>query len=112
MDNSIQSRAVTFQKNLFYLLQGKPFKNDEKIPFLSSEKLFSFSRHLIFVLVFWSCRKNGLIRNIRLVSKSMTSKLGSQTITIHILRNISRIKGNQTMKFGQLIEYNMTNIFL
>ena len=26
--------------------------------------------------------------------------------------NISRSKGNQTMKFGQLIEYNMRNIFL
>ena len=26
--------------------------------------------------------------------------------------NISRNKGNQTMKFGQLIEYNMRNIFL
>ena len=26
--------------------------------------------------------------------------------------NISRSKGNQTMKFGQLIECNMRNIFL
>ena len=26
--------------------------------------------------------------------------------------NISRGKGNQAMKFGQLTEYNMTNIFL
>ena len=33
-------------------------------------------------------------------------------IVIHILPNISRSKGNQTMKFGQLIEYNMRNIFL
>ena len=29
-----------------------------------------------------------------------------------MLSNISRNKGNQTMKFGQMIEYNMTNIFL
>ena len=29
-----------------------------------------------------------------------------------MLPNISRIKGNQTVKFGQLIEYNMRNIFL
>ena len=29
-----------------------------------------------------------------------------------ILPNISRIKGNQTMKFGQLIEYNKRDIFL
>ena len=26
--------------------------------------------------------------------------------------NISRNKGNQTMKFGQLIKYNMSNIIL
>ena len=31
---------------------------------------------------------------------------------IHVLANISRSKGNQTMKFGQLIECNMRNIFL
>ena len=35
-----------------------------------------------------------------------------QTIVIHILPNISRSKGNQTMKFGQLIECNMRNVFL
>ena len=31
---------------------------------------------------------------------------------MHILRNISRRKGNQTMKFGQLVGYNMRNNFL
>ena len=31
---------------------------------------------------------------------------------MHILPNISRSKGNQAMKFGQLIEYNMRNIFV
>ena len=31
---------------------------------------------------------------------------------MHILLNISRSKGNQTMKFGQLREYNMRNNFL
>ena len=31
---------------------------------------------------------------------------------VHILANISRSKGNQTMKFGQLIQYNMRAIFL
>ena len=42
----------------------------------------------------------------------MTSKPSKKTITIHILTNISRSKSNQAMKFGQLIEYNMRNIFL
>ena len=36
----------------------------------------------------------------------MTSWPGYQTITIHILPNISRSKANQTIKFGQSIEYN------
>ena len=42
----------------------------------------------------------------------MTSQPGKQTIAVYILPNISRSKGNQTVKFGQLIEYNMRNIFL
>ena len=42
----------------------------------------------------------------------MTSQPGLQTIAIHILTNILLIKGNQTMKFGQLLEYNKRNIFI
>ena len=42
----------------------------------------------------------------------MTLQPGKQTIAIHILPNISASKGNQTMKFGLLIEYGMSNIFL
>ena len=42
----------------------------------------------------------------------MTSQPGLQTIAIYILPNIPRSKVNQTMKFGQFIEYNMRNIFL
>ena len=42
----------------------------------------------------------------------MTLQPGKQAIVIHILPNISRSKDNQTMKFGQPIEYNMRKIFL
>ena len=42
----------------------------------------------------------------------MTLQPGLQTIAIQILPNISQSKGNQAMKFGQLIEYNKRNIFL
>ena len=42
----------------------------------------------------------------------MTSEPGSETITTHILPNTSRNESNQTMKFGQLIECNKTNIFI
>ena len=56
--------------------------------------------------------KNGLIKKIRLNSKFVTSQPGYQTIVIHILTHISRSKSNQAIKFGQLVECNMRNIFL
>ena len=42
----------------------------------------------------------------------MTSQSGKQTIVVHVLPNILRYSDNQVMKFGQLKEYNMKNIFL
>ena len=42
----------------------------------------------------------------------MTSQTGKQTIVIYVLPNIVRNKDNQPIKFGQLREYNMKNIFL
>ena len=42
----------------------------------------------------------------------MTSQPGLPTIAINILPSISQSKSNQTMKFGQLIEYKKRNIFL
>ena len=41
----------------------------------------------------------------------MTSQPGLQTIAIHILPNISQSKGNQAMKFAQLIENNKKIFF-
>ena len=46
-----------------------------------------------------------------LISKFMMSQPGYQTIAMHILPSISRSKDNETMKFGQLIENNIRNIF-
>ena len=63
--------------------------------FIILQKLFSFSRYLSFYLDFLVMQQNGLIRKIRLISIFMTSLPGSRTI-----------------KFGQLIEYNMRKIFL
>ena len=77
-----------------------------RILFISCCKLFSFLRYFFLTL------KNGLIRKPTLISKFMTSQAGQQIITIHILSNILTSKGNQTMAFGQLIEYNTINIFL
>ena len=88
-----------------------PLKNDEKCFLFHRKSSFRCQVIYVFVKTFWSCRKNRLIRKLRLTSKSMTSQLDLQTIAIHILPNISQSKGNQTMKFGQLIEYNKGNIF-
>ena len=53
--------------------------------------------------------KNGLIS---LFSKLLTSQPDKQTIEIHVMHNFSKSKGKQTMKVGQLTEYNMRNIFI
>ena len=45
-----------------------------------------------------------MIRKLKLISKFMTSQTGKQAIAIHILTNISRSKGNQTIKFVPLLE--------
>ena len=42
----------------------------------------------------------------------MTLQPGKRIIAMHILPIISRNKSNQTMKFDQLVEYNMRNILL
>ena len=70
----------------------------------------------IFTFLFWffyhAEERKGLIRELGLISKLMTSETKQQTITVHKLPNITRSKGKQAMKFGKLIEYNMINIFL
>ena len=76
-------------------------------PLQRLENVFYFILKALFVLVLKflsrSCRKNGLIRKIRLTSKLMTSQAGLQTIAKQTLPNISESKGKQTIKFGQLI---------
>ena len=42
----------------------------------------------------------------------MTSQPWKQISAIHTLPYISKSKGNQIMKFGRLIAYNMRTIFL
>ena len=41
----------------------------------------------------------------------MMPQPGQQTITKHVLPNISQSKGNQVTKFGQIIMDNKRNIF-
>ena len=65
-------------------------------------------------MIFWLCRKNNLIGKARLISKFMTLQTGLQTCPMHICNfsNISQSKGNQTMKFNQLIERNKRKSFV
>ena len=88
---------LKIMKNAFYFI----------LKALFSLKLFRFLSWILGHI-----KENGLIRNIRLISEFMTSQTGQQTIAIHILLSISRSKGNQTMKPGQLIEYNKIIIVL
>ena len=64
--------------------------------------IFSLSRYLNFCLEFSVMSKDGFIRKIRLISKSMASQPGQQTTATHILNNIFRSKDNQAMKFGHV----------
>ena len=104
----LKSWTFTFQKKkkeFFIWFNVSPLK--------LMKNVFYFILKAPFVLkIFWLCRKNGLIRKIKLISKLMTSHPGTQAITMHILPNILRSKGNQTIKFGQLVEYNKGNVFL
>ena len=99
------------QKKAFYFLQWSPFKNDEKCFLYHLKSSFRSQDIYIFVMTFWSYRKSSLIRKISLTEKFMTPLPGSQTIAIHILPNTLWSRANQTMKLGQLLEYNKKNTF-
>ena len=68
---------------------------------------FYFTLKSLFVLK----RVRFLSQLVEKRQKCMTSQPEKQTIAIYVLRSISRSKCNQTIKFGQLTEYNMKNIF-
>ena len=61
--------------------------------------------------LFWSCRKR-LDKKAQVNFKNYDVIDWEKINTTHSLPNISRSKGNETMKFSQLIENNMKNSFL
>ena len=75
-------------------------------------KVFFVLEIFTFCPGFLVMQKNGVIRKLRLICISIQSQPGQQLIEIKILLDISKSKGNQTIKFVQLIEYNMRNAFL
>ena len=67
------------------------------------------SQKFLFYLRQWKPFKNDekcLLFHVKSFFRS-----GQQIFKMHILSNISRSKDSQIMKFGQLIEYNVKNIF-
>ena len=69
-------------------------------------------KYFYFFLTFLVKQENDLTRKLRLILEFMISSTGKQTIVLHIFPNFLRNKSNQTIKFGQLREYNLGNCFL
>ena len=99
------------KKFVFIYFNESPFKMVEKC-FLFILKSFFVLEIFTFLSWRFGCVKNGLIRNVWLISKFITLQTGQHIIIIHTLRNIPRSEGNHIVKFGHLTEYNMSNIFL
>ena len=82
-------------KNAFYFMLKAVF----------ALEIFNFSSRLFLLYA-----EKQLDKKAKVNFKIKTSQTGHQIITIRILSNISRSKGNQSVKFGQLIEHNMRKI--
>ena len=85
LNNTLKVRLSSF-KNVFYLIQWKPFKSHEKYFLFHFKSSFCSQDIYIFVLTFCSYRKNDLIRNIRLTSEFMTS----QNYNMHIAQYLTK----------------------
>ena len=67
------------------------------------------SKKSLFYLLHWKLFRNAF----HFILKALfVLKIWLQTITIQVVPNISRSKGNQTMKFDQSTEHNKRNICL
>ena len=76
-DNNLFKVALSpLKKHLCYLLHWKPFKNDKKYFIFHLKNSFRSQDIYVFIMTFGSCRKNGLIREIRLISELMMSQPG------------------------------------
>ena len=94
-----------------FLVTESPFKMMKNAFYFTLKVLFVFKIFRFFVLTFGHVEKQ-LDQKDQVNFKICDVTNLKQTIAIHVLPNISRSKSNQTMIFGQLIEYKMRNIFL
>ena len=98
------------KKNLFNLLQWHYFKNDGKCFLFHGKNSFcSWNKFLswLFGLVEKRLDKKAMV-NFKIYDITNWTTNNCNTY----LPNVSKSKSNQTMKFGQLMEYDMINIFL
>ena len=85
---NLKSDSDLFQKR-FFLLQSKLFKYDKKMVFTCFQMLFSILRYLNFCPGFLVMRKDGLIKGLRLISRSMMSRAWRQAVVGRVLPNVS-----------------------
>ena len=78
--------------------------------FISCWKFFQFLRYLHFCSFCYVGKR--LDKKAKVNFKIYDNTTAKQIITIGILSNSSGSKGNKSMKFGKLIEFNMRNNFL
>ena len=106
----------------FYQFPNRVLKSHSDTIFVNPLKMmkndFYFMLKALFVLEVFTLfsdflvrKKNSLMRKPRFTSKFVTSQTRQQIITIHKLSNISRSKGNEAMKFGQIVKYSARNVF-
>ena len=90
----------------------KRLQNDEKYFLFYLKSSFSSEDIEVFFFTFWSCLLHLFRKNDKVNFKFYEVTAWLSNIVRHILSNISRSKDNQTMKFGQLMEYKMRKVFL
>ena len=104
----LKVRPSSIKKVGFICINESPLKKMSYFPYKSSfYKIFKFSSWL-----FRLCQKTTWYKTTKVNFKICDDTSWKQIITVHMLSNISRSKCNQTMKFGRLIECDVSNIFL
>ena len=98
-------------KNLGFFQFNESLLKMMKNTFYFMLKTLFFLEIFTFLSWLFGYVEERLDKKLWLISKFVIPQSAQQIIAIHILPNISRSKGNQAMKFNQLIEYNMRNIF-
>ena len=98
-------------KLIFWQLFFSIYFNESALKVMKYTLYFMLKALFIFELfTFLSWYFGYLVK--RRDKKAMFNFKSYDVVTTHILPNISRSKGNQTTKFGQLIEHTMRNVFL